>query len=164
MPTTPPLEMWRSARLVRRALLGGLGAAGAGALLAPFEPPAHAEAPREFVIVVNRKNPLLSVNADFLADAFLKKATHWDSGVTIRAADQRSDAPVRRAFSATVLRRSVAAVRFYWQQRIFAGRDVPPPEFDSEAAVILYVAKHEGGVGYVSPTAPLGDVRLIALR
>ena len=49
-----------------------------------------------------------------------------------------------------MLKRSVAAVRSYWQQRIFSGRDVPPPEVDTENQVIKYVAGDPGALGYVS--------------
>ena len=46
----------------------------------------------------------------------------------IRPVDLRPNAATRRLFSERMLRRSVAAVRSYWQQRIFSGRGVPPPE------------------------------------
>ena len=37
----------------------------------------------------------------------------------------------------------------YWQQRIFSGRDVPPPEFELDREVVEYVLKHAGAIGYV---------------
>lgn len=120
---------------------------------------AHADAPEvaEFRVVVNARSALSSVPRDFLADAFLKKVTRWDDGEPIRPCDLRPDSTVRRAFSKTILRRAIAAIRSYWQQRIFSGRDVPPPELDSDAAVLGYVAKNRGAVGYVSMSASLGD-------
>jgi len=63
-------------------------------------------------------------------------------GETALPVDLRSDSSVRRKFSESVLKRSVAAIRSYWQQRIFSGREVPPPELDSDAAVLRYVAKY----------------------
>ena len=70
---------------------------------------------------------------------------------------------MRRIFSERVLKRSVAAVRNYWQQRIFSGRDVPPPEVEGDEAVVAYVAEHPGAVGYVSLGAKLGDTREIPI-
>jgi hypothetical protein len=63
-----------------------------------------------------------------------------------------------------VRRRSAAAIRSYWQQRIFTGRGVPPPELESDAAVLRYVQTHRGGVGYVSEAVPLSGVNVITVR
>src|SRR6185436_4336956 len=73
-----------------------------------------------YVIVVHPANPVTAVPRKFVADAFLKKTTRWDHGEIIRPVDQVADSPVRRKFSEEVLKRSVAAVRSYWQQLIFA--------------------------------------------
>jgi hypothetical protein len=55
-------------------------------------------------------------------------------------------------------------VRSYWQQRIFSGRDVPPPELDSDDAVIGFVSKYAGAVGYVSGAAKLVGVRELGIK
>ena len=78
--------------------------------------------------------------------------------------DLRFDSPVRSHFSNAILKRSVAAVRSYWQQRIFSGRGVPPPEVDTEAAAVRYVRQNRGGVGYVSSTADIREVKVLAVR
>jgi len=62
-----------------------------------------------------------------------------------------------------VLKRSVEAVKGYWQQRIFSGHDVPPPEFDSDDDVVKYVLKHEGAVGYVSGNANLNGSKVLTV-
>lgn len=78
--------------------------------------------------------------------------------------DQSSASAVRTAFSDSVLKRSVAAVRSYWQQLVFAGRELPPPELDSDAAVLAYVAKHEGAIGYVTGSANVATVKVVQLK
>jgi|HubBroStandDraft_2_1064218.scaffolds.fasta_scaffold349615_2 ABC-type phosphate transport system substrate-binding protein len=126
---------------------------------------ASAESPSsEFIVVVNRQNAATSLSREFLADAFLKKASHWDGGETIRTVDQRADSSARNAFSSSVLKRTVRAVRNYWQQRIFSGGDLPPPELDSDDAVVGYVARYRGGVGYVSRSANLGDTKAVSVQ
>jgi ABC-type phosphate transport system substrate-binding protein len=116
-----------------------------------------------YVVIVNPSNPAASVDRRFLTDAFLKKTTRWDHGETIRPADQVADSPVRRRFSEEVLKRSVAAVKSYWQQVIFSGRDVPPPELGSDDDVVKYVLKYPGGVGYVSGTANLNGAKILSV-
>jgi ABC-type phosphate transport system substrate-binding protein len=118
----------------------------------------------EFRIVVHPKNPIASANREFLSDAFLKKTTRWTDGETLRPVDLRADSSARKRFSESVLKRSVAAVRSYWAQRIFSGRGVPPPELDSDDSVIEYVLKHRGAVGYVSGGAKLGSAKVVPIQ
>ena len=100
-----------------------------------------------FRVVVNLSNPVASVPRDVLVDVFLMKASHWDNGETAHPVDLAADSEVRRVFSAQVLERSVAVVRTYWEQLIFSGRDLPPPELDTDEAVIRFVSTHAGAVG-----------------
>jgi len=133
-------------------------------VLGLFLPTAAAESPPPFVVVVHPKNPATSVNRKFLGDAFLKKATRWPNDDVIRPVDQAPDSAVRRRFTEDVLKRSVAAVRSYWQQIIFSGRDLPPPELASDEDVVRFVAKHEGGIGYVGADAVLSGVKAIRVE
>jgi len=115
-------------------------------------------------IVVNPANPITVVDRKFLADVFLKKTTRWDGGEAARPVDLRADAVARQQFSDEVLRRSVSAVKAYWQQLVFSGRDVPPPEVDTDEQVIRYVLRFTGGVGYVSGGANLDRVKPISIK
>jgi hypothetical protein len=115
-------------------------------------------------VIVHISNRATQLERGFVADALLKKVSRWPGGQTIRPVDLAADSPVRRKLSEELLDRSVAAVRSYWQQLIFSGRDVPPPELESDDAVVKYVAQHAGGIGYVSGGANLDGVRAVTLR
>lgn len=117
-----------------------------------------------FHLVVHPENAVGSVDRQFLADVFLKKAIRWPDGEAIEPVDLRFGAPVRESFSRRVLRRSAAAIRSYWQQRIFTGRGVPPPELESDEAVLRYVRTHRGGVGYVSEAAAVTSANVISVH
>lgn len=151
---------WLLPRLQRRPVLAQLLLV-AGAAWLPRR--ARAEPPG-FRVVVHIKNPSSSLSRELLSDAFLKKTSRWGDGEVLQPVDQRGDVAVRRAFSGEVLKRSVAAVKMYWQQRIFSGRGVPPPELDGDAAVLAYVAGHRGAVGYVSDAAKLEQVKVVSIR
>jgi hypothetical protein len=116
----------------------------------------------EFKIVVHPARQK-EIERPFLVDAFLKNVTRWPDGEAIRPVDLRPDSPTRRKFSESILKRSVPAVKTYWQQRIFSGRGVPPPELDSDEAVIRYVESHAGAVGYVSAGAPIGNAKVATI-
>ncbi|HEV8246425.1 MAG TPA: hypothetical protein VGP93_11680 [Polyangiaceae bacterium] len=126
--------------------------------------PALAGEQPDFRVIVNAKNSVASISRDFAADVFLKRTTRWESGEPIYPVDLRADSATRRKFSESVLKRSVAAVRSYWQQRIFSGRGVPPPELDSDEAVIGYVQSHPTAIGYVSGAAKLDATREVGIR
>jgi hypothetical protein len=115
-------------------------------------------------IIVHPNNPAPAVERTFLQDAFLKKTTSWPGGEVIRPVDLAANSPVRRRFSDDILRRSVEAVKGYWQQRIFSGRDVPPPELEADEEVVKYVLRHDGAVGCVSGGAALGGSKALAVQ
>jgi len=117
-----------------------------------------------YEVIVNSSNSTNGADREFLADAFLKKITSWPNGQTIRPVDLPSSSPIRRRFTEEVLRRSVAEVKGYWQQRIFSGRDVPPPELDTDDDIVRYVTKYEGAVGYVSAGANLNGAKILAVQ
>ena len=145
----------------RLALLVLSLAAGIGPMA---EAQALAGESAEFRVIVHPSNPLRSADRGLLADAFLKKLTRWSNGEPIRPVDLHADNRARRRFSEAILKRSVGAVRGYWQQRIFSGRDVPPTELESDESVIAFVAKYEGAIGYVSAGAKLVGVRELSIE
>src|SRR5690349_3456797 len=117
-----------------------------------------------FRVVVHPNNPIASVDRTFLQDAFLKRIKRWPGDEVLRPVDLEVRSGVRKTFSKQVLGRSVQAVRAYWQQRIFSGRDVPPPELPSDQEVIGYVLRYPGAVGYVSPGVDLKGAKVVRVR
>jgi hypothetical protein len=124
----------------------------------------RAQAQLAYRVIVHPGNADTSVERTFLAHAFLKKTTTWSDGETIRPVDLLGNSPVRRRFSEDVLERPVSAVRSYWQQLIFSGRGVPPPELDNDEAVVRYVIRHPGAVGYVSGSADVRNAKILGVR
>jgi len=127
-------------------------------LLAVAEPRAG------YVVIVHPSIPVQGVERKLLSDLFLKKVTRWPHGGSIRPVDQKVEAGVRRKFSEDVFGRSSSAIRTAWQQAIFSGRDVPPPELETGEAVVDFVLRNPGAVGYVSPETPLKGARVIPVR
>ena len=116
-----------------------------------------------FRIVVHADNPVSSLTRDKLSKLFLKRVTNWDNGQAVLPVDLGDSSPVREAFSKQVHGKSLSAVRAYWQQRIYSGADVPPPQVGSDAEVIAYVRAHPGAVGYVSPATSDPVVKVVKI-
>lgn len=117
-------------------------------VLALALPGRRAEA-QGYVVVVNAAGPASLSKVD-VSNAFLKK------GTKLVAVDQAKGAKVRDAFSKDVLGRPASAVATYWQQQIFAGKDVPPAEKGDDAAVLAFVKGNPAAIGYVAAGTDLG--------
>ncbi|RKH66193.1 hypothetical protein D7X96_22100 [Corallococcus interemptor] len=128
-----------------------------------FAGPARGAPSGAYKVVVHPDNPVNELSRARLSQLFFKKSTQWDSGVTAMPVDLNDSSPVRAAFCDEVLKRSLPAVRAFWQQRIFSGRDVPPPELPSDADVLAYVRANPGAVGYVPASTPTPGLKVITL-
>jgi ABC-type phosphate transport system substrate-binding protein len=123
---------------------------------------AHAGPP--YRVIVHPDNPATSIDRRTLSDIFLKKQTSWPDGERTAPVDHAGRAAVRDEFTEAVHNKSLSAVRNYWQQLIFSGRGLPPPELDSDEAVVSFVLSHRGAVGYVSEGAKIGAAKVLVVR
>jgi hypothetical protein len=110
-----------------------------------------------FVIIVNQSNPANELQASQLSKIFMKRVVTWVGGAEIMPVDQLAESQVRRAFSEAIHGKPTAPIVAYWQQQIFSGRSIPPPERRSDEEVILYVQENQNAIGYVSGLAKLGS-------
>ena len=122
-----------------------------GVLASPLA--AHAQ---DFTVIVNASNPVSSLPRDDVAKLFLKKTVAWESGKAVAPVELPPAAKAREEFARTVLNKSISQVKSYWQQQIFSGRDVPPPEKQTENDVVAFVRSNPGAIGYVSKGVDIG--------
>jgi ABC-type phosphate transport system substrate-binding protein len=139
---------------IRAFILLALAAGAAGADSA--RPP--------YVLIVHPSSRPPVIDRKFLADAFLRRTTRWPDDTPILPVDLAPDARARARFTQDILARSVASVRSYWQQRIFSGQGLPPPELTDDDAVVSYVLNHPGAIGYVSAGTALNGARPVEVN
>ena len=141
-------EHARGARWAGRTALACLLCAGALAGSA-----AHAAKPRgqsdDFMVIVNAGNPVEELPAAEVSKLFLKHVVRWPSGKRVVPIEPPPSSPLRESFSRAIHNRSAYTVAAYWQTMIFSGRDVPPPEEPSPAAIVAFVGAEAGAVAYV---------------
>jgi ABC-type phosphate transport system substrate-binding protein len=118
---------------------------------------ARAQGESGYRVVVNQRNGIERMSRDELSRLFLKKTTSWSNGQTVAIVDRAETSDVRQKFTADVHQRQVRAVKRYWQQMIFGGRAVPPPEKASDDEVLAFVRANPNAIGYVSASTALGD-------
>lgn len=71
--------------------------------------------------------------------------------------------PAHEAFLKQVLGRSDSDLQLYYRSLAFTGRGAVPRTLDSDEAVVAYVAKTRGAIGYVSAGADAEGVRTLDL-
>ena len=137
-------------------LLRALAASMLALAVAPATTPADAQAQAPYAIVVSASNPITSLSREQASKLFLKKTPTWADGREVVPVDLPEGSAVREAFTKSVLHKSVSAVKSYWQQQIFSGRDIPPPEKQTENDVVAFVRSNPGAIGYVSKGVDIG--------
>ena len=118
----------------------------------------------EYQVIVNPANPTDILTKEQLAKMFLKKIVKWDTGTPIVPVDQAPISPVRAVFTKIVHGKPVSAIASYWQQQIFAGREVPPAEKPGDAAVIAFVKANPGAIGYLTAGVSADGVKFLTIR
>jgi ABC-type phosphate transport system substrate-binding protein len=108
-----------------------------------------------FVVIVNDSNPVDELRAEQLSKIFMKRVVTWIGGNQIMPVDQLAESQVRRDFSESIHGKPPAPIVAYWQQQIFSGRSIPPPERRTDEEVIEYVQENQSAIGYVSSQVKL---------
>lgn len=140
------------------ALLACLALAGSPA--APLAAPAQ-----EFAVIVNAANPVTSLSKAEVARMFLKKTVTWESGESVAPVELPQATKAREAFAREILGKSLSQVKSYWQQQIFSGRDVPPPEKRNDGDVLAFVRANANAIGYVAKAKDMGrGVKVVEVR
>ena len=117
-----------------------------------------------YKVIVHNSVSVSSLSKKAASDLFLKKTTKWESGAAVTPVDQLDSSNTREAFSKAVHGKTAAAVKSYWNQQIFSGRDVPPVEKKSDAEVLSFVRSTAGAIGYVSDGASVEGVRVVTIN
>jgi ABC-type phosphate transport system substrate-binding protein len=118
----------------------------------------------DYKVIVNPENPVGAIDRRFLRDAFLRKASDWNGGAALRPIDLATRFAARERFVHDVLNKTPAQLKSYWNQQIFSGKGVPPPEAATPAAVISYVLANPGAIGYLPLDADVGGAKVIKVN
>ncbi len=88
-------------------------------------------------------------NNDYFADYYLLKRKISPVGERVIPVNLPLSNPVRSQFSSAIFEHSPVALSEYWDRMSFRGLR-PPVVQQSEQAVILFVSRVKGAIGYVS--------------
>jgi ABC-type phosphate transport system substrate-binding protein len=131
---------------------------GVSSVLPGIHRPLFADEQNDFVVIVHQSNPYSEITIEELSNIFLKKISRWKhSDELIYPLDLLEDAPIRIVFSKVVHGRKVSSIKAYWQRQIFSGREIPPPEKETERDILEFISQKTGAIGYVSASTELDE-------
>ena len=119
-----------------------------------------------YKVIVNAANPVSTISRQKLSKFFLKKLTKWDNGKEVHPIDLVDNSPVRKLFTKEIHKKGIWNIKAYWQNQIFSGRKVPPPEIMNEKDVLILVEKDTLAIGYVSASLPIDSskVKILTIK
>lgn len=96
------------------------------------------------------------LSANGVAAIYLLRATTWPNGTHIVPVNRELGSAIRTEFTTDVLKQDMASLSLYWNEMHFKGKQ-PPLIQPSEAAMLAFVQRVPGAIGYIdAATAPSG--------
>ena len=130
-----------------------------GALLA-FAPVSSRAASSQMAIITAPDTPRLAFNPYTLRNIYLKKIFVDGHCQRLTPVNLPSGALLREAFAHTILHMDDGQLQDYWDKQYFQGVS-PPYVLASPDAVVQFVAKTPGAIGYVAACQVDATVRVV---
>jgi ABC-type phosphate transport system substrate-binding protein len=130
-------------------------------LLAGFLGCGSAASAQDVVLVANKGVQISEIRDADLRAIFMGEKTRFADGSHAVPVTLKGGA-VHEVFLRNHLGRNPEDFRAQWRKAVFTGQGAMPRTFDTEAAVIEYVAATPGALGYVSRVSPKDNVKSIS--
>jgi hypothetical protein len=117
---------------------------------------------RAQMVIVSNNVKASEVSKSDLKDIFLG-ASSTLGGTHVTPALLKAGA-VNDAFLSAYIGKSDLAFRTGWRSLVFSGEATMPRSFDSDAAMVDYIAHNPGMIGYIAKGTPHEGVKIIAVE
>ena len=135
--------------LLRSVLLATLALVAQRSLLAQSD---------SIVVVANASVSATSIAEDDLREIFLGTVHSFPDGSKVTPV-VLTGGPIHEWFLKSYLGKSAAAFHTWWLQHVFTGQGLLLKAFPSEAALVDYVARTRGAIGYATRANVRGNVK-----
>lgn len=115
----------------------------------------------EVVVIVHPSNDS-TIDDDTIKKIFMGKTKKFSNGQIALPMNSAKGSATREEFSERAIGRSSSQINAHWSKLVFTGKGSMPKELDSDAEVISTIAANQGAIGYVSPDAVTGNVKVVA--
>ncbi len=116
---------------------------------------------QDVIFVANRDVQVSAISASDLRAIFTGEKTRFADGSHAVPVILKGG-PAHEVFVKNYCRETPEEFRAQWRKAIFTGQGAMPRAFDSESALIAYVAATSGAIGYVSRVSSAASVKTLA--
>ena len=102
----------------------------------------------EIKIIANTSVTETTVSGKAVEDIFLGKVVQWKDNAVIHVVTVK-DPKIHQAFLGQYLKKSESQWNAYWKRLVFTGTGILPEQAETQQALLEYVAKTKGAVGYM---------------
>ncbi len=114
----------------------------------------------EIAVIVANDSTEVTIDRVKLRDIYLKKILMDANGTALIPVNLPPEHPLRRSFTETLFNKSAQQLQDYWNQRYFHGI-TPPYVLHSQAAVVQFVVRTPGAIGYIAACRLNGRVKRV---
>jgi len=112
------------------------------------------------VVIVHPSSPLKEASKDEIKRLFLSKIDTIQK-VKLKPITQNSSQSIRVVFDEDVLGKTPSKAKAYWSRLVFTAAGMPPPELDSNAAVVKWVSENPDAISYVEDSSLNDSVKVL---
>ena len=111
-------------------------------------------------VIVHPSNSLNDASKDEVKRLFLSK-TDAIKGKKLKPVAQNNGQSIRIVFDEDILGKSPSKVKAYWARLVFTASGMPPPELDSNTAIIKWVSNNPDAIGYIEEGAANDSIKVL---
>ena len=117
----------------------------------------------DILIIANASvNTQVPLDTTRIAAIYLLRITTWPDGTRIVPVNREAGSDLRTQFTSDVLMQNNTSLTAYWNEMHFMGK-MPPVVQQSEQAMLAFVRRVPGAIGYISAEVPPPpDVKVLA--
>ena len=116
----------------------------------------------ELLIIANPSvNLATPLTVNQIAALYLLRTTAWPDGSRVVPVNREATSEARAQFTSSVLHQDKASLATYWNNMHFMGK-LPPVVQESEQAMLAFIQKVPGSVGYISASSAPVNVKVLA--
>jgi ABC-type phosphate transport system substrate-binding protein len=122
--------------------------------------PAAAQGP---ILIVHPDNPAAALPVREVRAIFLGEMSRWPNQERIAFVTLKGEA-VHEKLMTEYVGKTPSQYDIFWKKKVFSGQGRMPKSMDSPEAVVEFVARTPGGIGYVPAGTPAAGVKEIPVR
>jgi len=119
--------------------------------------------PGQVLVIANPSVTAADVSRAELRDIFTGASSSLKGGAQVTPVLLRQG-PVHEEFLSLYIGKSDSGFRAGWRSILFSGQGIMPRTLDSDVAVVEYVSRTPGAIGYIASGTPHSGVKILVAR